>query len=352
MDHVAPYPTNNQNNSGFEVDPSLSLKEESMVDPNNASLVKVTLAGLGGCGINLCRPFLTNNGQAQVKYFDTSMTNTRPGEKAYIFAGGSGSGSNRAENARDIQSTMPQLSDSDLGVNDVAIVVFSLSGGSGSTIGPVMIKELAQRKVRVIAIAVSDVGYSVGAKNTLNTLKSLAAVCKNNDLYLPLILLSNDGVDNRAKVDKTATILIQDLLDLLTKNVFEVDRNDRLNWIDPSKVIQTQPGIKLLTLMSDKKLENPNVVIGLESKEIVDSLLILQSADQEIAANHTLPPARLKKTGIYQDSHRAISGRINSDVTPIEAIIDFVERQQNTDRAQKYKTLDRLSSTSDDDLIL
>lgn len=348
MDHIAPYPTHQET-----VNPSsVQQKEDSVTDPNNASLVTVTIAGCGGGGVNLSRPFLTNNGQADIKFFDTSMTNTRPGEKAYIFASGSGSGSNRAENARDIQSMIPQLSDTDLGVNDVAIVVFSLSGGSGSVIAPILIREYAKRKVRVIAIAISDVGYTVGAKNTLNTLKSLTAVCKNNDLYLPLILLSNDAVDSRVKVDKTATILIQDLLDLLTKNVFEVDRNDRLNWIDPSKVIQTQPGIKLLTLMSDKKLENPSVVIGLDSKEIVDSLLILQSADQEIAANHTLPPARLKKVGIYQDPHRAISGRINSDVTPIEAIIDFVERQENVDKAQKYKALDRLSSSGDDDLIL
>ena len=281
------------------------------------------------------------------------MTNTRYGETANVLTSGSGSGSNRAENAKSIERTIPQLSEEDLGLGDVAIVICSLSGGSGSVISPLLIREYARRGVRVVGVAVADTSYSVGAKNTLNTLKTLTSVCKNNDLYLPLILVSNDHASTRKAVDECVVALVSDLIDLLTKPVYEVDRNDRLNWLNPSKVVSTSSGIKLMSLISEKKTIDAKIVLGTESEEMVDSLLILQSApDEAVMAKAKLTPARLKKMGFYNEAYSQIVGKVTSDVTPIENIINQVERAQQADASQKHASVDRLSSDGDDDLVL
>lgn len=348
MDIEAPIPTNP---TPTAVAADVPKKEVgSMLDPKNPSRVSVTIAGCGGCGINLARPFLTNQNLNKVLYFDTSMTNTRHGETANIVTSGDGSGSNRSQNARDIERELPNMTDEAMAKGDVAVVVFSLSGGSGSVIGPLLIREYARRKVQVIGVAVADTSYSVGAVNTLNTLKTLNSICKNNNLLLPLILLSNDNID-RVKVDEFAATLMSDLVDLLTKPVYEVDRQDRLNWINPSKAAsQIQPGVKLLTFDNHPTANGSGAVLGTDSTEMVDSILILQAAD--VQGPIGLPSARLKKTGFYYQTHRTIVGKVTSDVSSIEKIIDYVERSQNQDRAQKFTSVERLESGGGDDLVL
>lgn len=280
------------------------------------------------------------------------MANTKAGESAFIVTNGSGSGSNRAENARDIESVIPMISDEDLGKSDVAIIVTSLSGGSGSVISGLLAREYVRRGSRVIMVSIADTSYSVGAKNTLNTLKTFAAIAKNNDIYLPMIMLSNDNANTRTEVDESVRHAIADLINVLTRPVYEVDKNDRLNWIDPSKVVQTSPGLKLMTFYSEGSKIDPKLTLGMGSKEMVDSLMILQGSADEIS-NDTLPPARLKKTGFYVSSdNKRIVAKVSSDISDIEAIIDNVERQQNLEKAQKHSSIDRLSTNGSEDLYL
>lgn len=311
--------------------------------------VAVTIAGCGGCGMNLARPFL-NGKNADVLYFDTSLANSRFGESVNILGNRSGSGSNRAENAREIESAVAQLPDNEMSLGQVAIVVFSLAGGSGSVIGPMLMREYHRRGVRVIGVIVAEAGSSVGARNTLNTLKTLTAIAKNNDLYMPLIVLSNDEAVSRQTVDEAANVSLTDLIDILVSPVYEIDRNDRLNWINPTKIVSTQPGLKLLTLLSDKKASDPKALLGTESTEMVDSMLILQSNGVEQTT--PVPPARLKKTGFYNENSRTIIGKVSSDITAVDTIINRVEKMDQTDKAQKYQPVSRLSTSDDSDLIL
>lgn len=353
MDVTAPEPTgNSQPTTPPKVmDPVIPQKGETMLDPKNPSAVTVTVAGCGGCGINLARPFVGNKQLLHTLYFDTSMTNTRSGEKCNIITNGSGSGSNRAENARAIESSVPQIPDDELAIADVAIVKFSLAGGSGSVIGPLLIREYHRRGVRVIGVAVADTSSAVGATNTLNSLKTLTSIAKNNEIYLPLIILSNDQSRGRGGVDELEKALTTELVDILTRSVYEVDRNDRLNWVNPTKIVAAKPGLKLISFESGDQKLDPKMVLGTESTEMVDSLLILRNADAPEGGS-SLPPSRLKKTGFYYEPHRQIVGRISSDVTSIDKIIDMVEKSSNQDKAQKHQTISRLDTEGEDDLVL
>jgi hypothetical protein len=279
------------------------------------------------------------------------MTNIRPGESVNVITNGSGSGSNRSENAADIQRNISAMEKEELGLNDVAIVSFSLSGGSGSVCGPILIREYARRGVRPIAVVIADTSHAVGANNTLNTLKTLNSIALNNELVIPVIVLSNDLADRRGDVDKMGMNLISVLVGLLTAPTYEVDRNDRLNWINPSKVAGSSLGVKILSLNTPGLNVNTDIVLGTQSNDMVDSLLVLTtSPDDELMIK--LPPSRLKKSGFYIDKHPQIIGKISSDISSIEKIIDHVERMKNLSNANSHKAVDRLASNSSDDLIL
>jgi hypothetical protein len=348
MDSFAPTPSIITAKSGTSKSKDLVVSA-----PENHSAVGVTITGCGGAGINLSRPHATYGNGTKVLFFDTSKTNLRSGETLSMITNGSGSGSHRAENARDIERELPQLDADAIGANDVAIVIFSTGGGSGSVLGPLIIREYHKRGMRVIGVTVVDTSSSVAARNTINTLKTLSSICANNDLYLPMIILSNDESTTRSKVDETSALMITDLLDILTKNVFEVDRNDRLNWINPTKVIGAKPGLKLISFESSRKLPNPNIVMGLDSVDMVDSLLILQTHEDEGEHAEKLPPSRLKKMGFYAQEHQRLVGKITGDISSIDKVIDEVQHVAHQDQAQKHQSVDRLGvSSGSDDLIL
>lgn len=345
VDLTAPAP------SGQQPTPQPVQTHEVKVPENTKfSEVSVTLVGCGGCGINLSRPF-KDNPNSSVLFFDTSMTNSRPGEYVNIVTNGSGSGSNRATNAKDIESSIPKLTEEELGNSDVAVVLFSLAGGSGSVIAPLLIREYARRNRRVIGVCIADTSYSVGAKNTLNTLKTLTAVAKNNDLYLPMVILSNDLSTTRGAVDTSAILILEKIIKILSTEVYEVDRNDRLNWINPKTLIGSNAGLKLMTFYQEDSKINDALVMGTNSTEMVDALLVLQnSPDDEVTT--PLPMARLKKTGFFLKERHRLVGKVSSDISAVDSVIDYVEKMINAERAQKHSSLGRLDNTGDDDLVI
>ena len=352
MDLEAPTPSDNHSYQPLHTEnpvPEINVNSDSAETRKNAP--SVTLIGCGGCGINISRPFHSHK-NVNIRLFDTSDANERSGEHVIILGDGHGSGGDRSQNARIIERSIPQLTEVERPLTDVVIIMSSLSGGSGSLISPVLARDYAQRNVRVICVGVADTGYMVAAKNTANTLKTFHAITKNNDIRIPMILVSNDHASTQGQVNEMVTSMVAHLLDVLTVPVEEVDRNDRLNWIDSSKITGADVGIKMMSFTSEKFKANPKIVLGSESADMVDSLLILQSSHDEVIRDPSVPPARLKKVGIYTQPHHRIVARVSSDISDINSIIDLVERQEHAAKSSKTSHIDRLATNTDDDLIL
>ena len=119
MDNPAPAPTDQS---------AIPETAVAVVKPA-PSTVSVTLVGVGGAGQNIKRAFHEDARVARALAFDTSMSNAHPQESVNIIGSGSGSGSNKHENAAEIKRAVPALSDDELGISDVAIVIYSLAGG-------------------------------------------------------------------------------------------------------------------------------------------------------------------------------------------------------------------------------
>lgn len=336
------------------VAPAPSERPDPVVVPIMAAPTKngvsVTLVGTGGCGINIVRPIKVLDLPITTLYFDTSMANTRSGESANIIGGG-GSGSLRSENARDIEREIPGITDEELALGDVAILVFSSAGGSGSVISPLLAREYKRRGTLVIGLCVIDTSSTAEAKNALGTLKTLNALTTKNDICMPTIFLSNDKTSSRKAVDDAAHSLLLDLIDILTKPVYEIDKQDRLRWIDPTKVASTSPGVKILSFVSARSPAPATVQVGVNSKEMVDSLLIIQASPSDDLGSYQLPQSRLRKTGYGSSENFPIIGKVSSDISELDSIIDAVESKQHADRTQKHKPVERLHDASGDDII-
>ena len=107
----------------------------------------------------------------------------------YVIAE-SGAGKNRASLLKDIQWKLDKS-----GVynefGDINIFIFSMSGGSGSVIAPLLIREAGKRGKRIIAIGIVDACSETDCFNSINTIRTLEAFAKDEKIYIPSMIFNN-----------------------------------------------------------------------------------------------------------------------------------------------------------------
>jgi hypothetical protein len=222
--------------------------------PVRGKLPTVSVFGCGGCGINEARIARNAIGdRATFKFLDTSHANIRHNEDLILIAThGHGSGKVRSENADPIVQEIGQLSNEDLSIADVNIICFSMSGGTGSVLGPVLLRDIARRTrqdshlgaTRIVAVAISDTNTEKSTNNTLNTLKTLESISVSNKLYMPVSIFSNGRGQHQADIEASNRII--NLIQILTYQAAEVDRNDRIGWLNGTKTADVAPGLRTL----------------------------------------------------------------------------------------------------------
>ena len=260
----------------------------------------VSVIACGGAGLNMLRRVLPDiKGRVSYKLLDTSIANLQPGEKAFIIGGG-GSGLVQDQNADAANKAIAGISDEELGLSDINIVIFALSGGSGAVVGPKLIHDIAgRRKKLVIALVVSSTQSKKHTTNTMDTLRGLRKKCDDVGLYLPITIFDNNA-GGRAAVDRAFTYKLARLVDLLTAPTIEIDKNDRVHWVDVPKTIGKQlTGLRLLRVetRTDKNTEIPNTEVWPDIKDhVYDSVLAIGSKSQ---VNNNLPRAQVVFEGEF-----------------------------------------------------
>ena len=211
----------------------------------------VAVFGCGGGGINMVRAACSEFHDRAAHYFlDTSdeWINTYNDVK---IIGGGGAGLVRRHHADDIVQNIANLSDEDIHLADINIVVFSLSGGSGSVIGPMLIRDIVgRRKKLAIAMTIASAPSQTHLENMVKTLQTLTAVTADKKIYLPISIFNNTR--SIELVDQVMPIKLVRLVDLLTMPTTEVDKNDRIHWVDGQKTISASPGLRLLHVTCDE----------------------------------------------------------------------------------------------------
>lgn len=224
---MAPSDSNELADLLFSTIPPIEQKTVSDAPP-----LAVKLIGAGGCGINLLRRIMSRfKSTVTCLRIDTCERNIRGSDEACLVVGnGGGSGQVRDHQAAEIEADLVRHVPAIASGVDVAVVIFSLSGGSGSVIGPRLISLLAERNVAVLAVVVSDATTPSFAHNFVETFQSLHTACKEGGFFLPMMLFHN-RVHPPNDVDSGLPERVRYLLHMLTMRTYELDRQDRLNFL-------------------------------------------------------------------------------------------------------------------------
>jgi len=223
---------------------------------------EMVIIGCGGAGIsivgNLKEP-LENLGSGfsniRVEYVDTSLAdiNSFKGDEDNFYliksSGVSkeilGSGGSRRENAKDIVEGVKEFVDNKKfnksKVSTYYVVVSSGSGGSGSVISAMLIKNLLEKNLPVISVVVGDSTITQYTKNTLGTLATLDGVAKSTKKALSVMYNDNAkgmGTGKDAKeesIDREIFRKLSALSLFLSGENKSIDQKDMVNFIEQSQ---------------------------------------------------------------------------------------------------------------------
>ena len=236
-------------------------------------LNKVVIYGCGGAGLNQARKFedLYNQaapGYANIMpvYIDTSDSNNIKdpaiAERAYRYEKIEGSGGLRKENVELISDSVNEILKMHR-PGDLNIVISSLSGGSGSVIAPCLVSELLARNLNVVVIGIGSSETEIRITNSINTIKSYAAIAEDAQKPIVMSLHNNTPKTPRVTVDDSIFKVILRLAVLFSGANAELDAKDLENWLAFNRVTRFPTGLYTLAFVtSDDAKDYNNVFDG------------------------------------------------------------------------------------------
>lgn len=240
----------------------------------DTTIGKMRIYGCGGAGINIASAFADGreypaSALIQASFLDTSRSNIKAmvaEDQIYILPNVDGSGKIRSENHLSISGAIKDMLVKHKPA-DFNVVIFSASGGSGSVIGPLILKELISRGETAVAVVIGSSESQLTTKNTLNTLKSLEAICKQ--IHYPIVMHYQHNHRNlkRSEVDANLRFAVAALAILASRQNEGLDRQDLFNWVNYTRTTDLQPSVALLDVCLNNeevnKVKNPVSIASL-----------------------------------------------------------------------------------------
>lgn len=204
---------------------------------------KMRIWGCGGAGVNLAahyynHPAQDNFAEIIVGMVDTSRSNLSKlgniaDEDVYLVGAGTedGAGKIRKDIHSKVVESLPEIMGK-FNDGDFHVVLFSLSGGSGSVIGPLVLGELVKRGHSAVGIAIGSHESTLTAVNTVNTLRSLDNLARNT-VKAPLVVAFHNNHENTKKDEVNAAVLqqISELALLVSRAHHGLDKSDIQSWL-------------------------------------------------------------------------------------------------------------------------
>ena len=221
----------------------------------------VRIYGCGGAGVNITSFFneagIENNcAEIYPAYIDASRSNLRSDfseENIFILENVDGSGKVRRENHEEIANVTRQIL-LQIPPKDFNIVIFSASGGTGSVSGPLLVAELLERKLPVVALVIGSDESIITATNTLNTLKTLEKVSRTKKLPVVMYYEHNDRDRKQGDIDRQLHLVVSTLSVLTSRLNHGMDTRDVINWVQFSHTTSVDPQLALFEVFKDDEL--------------------------------------------------------------------------------------------------
>lgn len=317
------------------------------VAQHKASVPSVAIYACGGFGINIVRSLRPQlEAMATVRFIDTSRSNIGEGDDLILIASGDGSGKIRAEHAPAIQKKINAMTPESLGVADVNVIIFSLSGGSGSVIGPVLMGKIASTGNRVVIMTVADTASELDARNSLNTLKTVQNIVNSNDAYVQIMPF--DNIVGKPKADRTVRHRLQQLVTLEVAAAAELDRNDRRNWLNAQRLVGVSAGLRLLHVVGGVEPDDDaksGQIWTYEPDHVYDAMLSIgvysDDAQGDVLTTNLAVDVRSRFDGIFITSKLTpMVGLVSGDASGAAPLVKQIE-----DRLARFASQPRSGTT-------
>ena len=309
---------------------------------NENKLDSLKIYGCGGSGSNIIQQLgLPSTSsyfpKSSICVIDTSDSNINNGvieDNVFLIPGVDGAGGNRKYAH---EHTKPHLNNilSKFKPANVNVVVFGLSGGSGSVIGPLLVEELTKRNETVIVVGILSVASKKETENgynTIGTLQNISRVVTKK----PIVISYHENEPGKP-FDNTDHIVIEQIraLAMLSSGVNEgIDQKDIYNWLNYNVNTNVTPQLTdLVIYLHDSKKPDPNVYLPIPIS-VISLLSSKDSVSIELdqlthCVGFIAEAANASSTLVVQDTHYITTNDyLNERLTRLKGIINkYIEAE-------------------------
>ena len=191
-----------------------------------------------------------------ITYVDTSRSNARdlPADSFYLIEGTEddtidGSAKVRRTNYAAIKQAAPDILHRHK-PGDLNIIIHSAAGGSGSTIGPVVVSELLDRGEDTVVIMIGSSTCEKEISNTIDTLMSYQGVSEKREKSIVAIYLENSKENPMAINDGLVRLNTLLLAAVWSGENHGLDSKDLEHFLNYDKVSKHAPSLTGLQITS------------------------------------------------------------------------------------------------------
>lgn len=220
--------------------------------------------GAGGAGINIAARLESLRSATSgvtmepvdVSYIDTSSSNVHhnkvDADNLYIIETDSetkGAGKKRDDVYVPVQEQVRRIL---LGhePQEFNCIINSLSGGSGSVIGPLLHKEMQHMGHNVVSIIIGSSDSSIEIQNTMKTLEMYMKISAETKAPVVVIYFENCKETPRSSVDEKVVTSVGLLSAIFSHNNQEMDGADITNFLHYDRVTDHEPNLVVAKFLS------------------------------------------------------------------------------------------------------
>ena len=192
--------------------------------------VKTCLIFAGGAGMNIATELVD---LPNVHCFDTCDKNVVDAHRnvnVTLTKGTRGAGGNRKVILPLVRPQIPALTDT-IPEADFYIVTYSLGGGSGSVLAPLITAHLADRKASFVSFVVGAMESTDMLGNDIDTMKTLESIAVMKGLPIVVNYTQNTQGRSFASLNKEIAEKIRKVVFLTSQNHGRLDVHDVNNWV-------------------------------------------------------------------------------------------------------------------------
>ncbi|MGL4614396.1 MAG: hypothetical protein ACRCVV_10960 [Shewanella sp.] len=303
--------------------------------------------GAGGAGINILNQLLKESKSQQfikqVVGLDTSDANPAIDGLFEIERLGDtrGSGSDKSANISRYPDFVKQVLAKHQ-PNSINIVVFSASGGSGSGIGPFLVRAMLERDIPVLSVVIGDTTSIKEFDNTISTLRSLNAQTK---LGCPVLFAYRENQLGRTQgeVNRNVLEVINNAVMMFNLQNERIDYADVKNFFFFTNVVKADPILTQVSFCNDENVKD-------YKRTPVACISLFNDIDQIKAPFDNL---LYRKAGLFGPETEGLINAAHALLDHGSTLneLEVMMKQQETKQAElsgKYKVQKDLSQGSDD----